>query len=555
MKNLQQILLRRIWLAMAAAIALCLFLAPRAHAQSLNACETWVVDSYGTTQTNCITEWYSGSTPELDATVQVDSYDGNDVPAVDAYISLYDPSGNLGTWDYDQYSEPTGPNSEAIAGVEVTLVPNDVYEVSGGYGGCWDASGNGGYYQDEWECGQWISYGSNNEDLASNIFDPGFQVASLLYPPPGNESTSGFGNFTTNGTTSSVGNSLQHSAEIAFSGGTIFGGTTYSVKYSSTNSDTKAYQTTLTNASGMTERANTESAYNPQGLNMPDHRWDTFEILLDPRITTASDDASSVIGYAADLQTVSGQGWLQEPDNVQVVAEDMLNGTVGSNWLNQQPFPNEGNGSFYEPGLASICQSLIQSEYNAGTCTTADQCGCQLSDFSGILGQDALLRWNPNNLTASPLPGYESPLDVDTSGNQACQQPTPSLSCRYVPVPVSPTNPAPQVVTLDYTSAKSFAQTDSTTTSQTLGEEQSYSVGLSRQFKLSFGVFNAQLTAANTWTWTDSESTGTINGTGNSMNVTLETNSQGCEEQNFVYEDTRYHTFVVQPPQNVPNCQ
>ncbi|MFP5210098.1 MAG: hypothetical protein ACLGRW_12495 [Acidobacteriota bacterium] len=551
-------------LAIAVAIAAYLFPPSQAQAQSLNVCETWVVDSYGTEQTNCLSEWYSGSTPQLTATVQVYSYDSNYVPAVDAYVSLSDPNGNLGTWDYDQGSEPTGPDSEAYAGITVALTPNDVYDVYGGYGGCWDASGNGGYYQDQWQCGTWMPYWSNpTEDLASSIFGPGYQVVSLLYPPPGNESTEGFGNFTTNGTTTSVGSSLEHSTEISFTGGTSLFGGGGSFTYSTTSSSTKAYQTTLTNQSTMTERANTLTAYNPLLLDMPDHHWDTFVIMMNPQITTASDDGGNVVGYAADLRTVSGAGWLTEPDPVNIVVQDILNGTVPENTLNQQPLPPLNGITYYQPGLASICQNLIQSEYDNHSCGQTDQCGCQLSDFKEILAQDDLLRWDKNNLTANPLPGWESPLDVDTSDNPPpppgqlppCYQPNPSLYCRYVPVPTSPTNPAPAEARLDYLGLPGFTQTDSTAATQMLVEQQSYRVGVSTYKGWDLQPFKAVLTETNTWKWTDSESTGTINGIGNSMYVNLATSNTGCQEDTFVYEDTRYHTFVVQPPDNIPNCK
>lgn len=79
--------------------------------------------------------------------------------------------------------------------------------------------------------------------------------------------------------------------------------------------------------------------------------------------------------------------------------------------------------------------------------------------------------------------------------------------------------------------------------------------GVSKYYGFSDAGFNVRLTTTDTFTWTDSESTGVINSNGNSMNVTLETNSSGCEEDNYVYEDTRYHTLVVEPPEGVPDCQ
>jgi hypothetical protein len=236
------------------------------------------------------------------------------------------------------------------------------------------------------------------------------------------------------------------------------------------------------------------------------------------------------------------------------VAEDMINGTVYAATLNPAPLPPVGGVTNYLPGLASICKNLIQSEYNNGTCTLADQCGCQKADFSTVLAQDALLRWNSNSLTANPMPGYESPVDADTSG-LACMNPNSSLSCRFIPVPVSSTNPAPQIVELNYANANSFTQTDATSTSQVSQEQKSYTVTLSEFYGWNLGTGdNVKLTQTNSWTWTDTESSGTINGSASSMNLLLQTDNPGCDEFNYVYEDTRYHTFVVQSPQNVSAC-
>ncbi len=554
------------WLVLAAAIAVSLLPAPRAHSQSLNACETWVVDSYGTEQTNCLTEWYSGSTPELSATVQVDSYDGNYVPAVDAYVSLSDPNGNLGSWDYDQWSEPTGPDPEAYAGVTVTLTPNDVYDLYGGFGECYDPTGSGGYYQDEWQP-VWIDPTYNpTADLASSIFDPGYQIVTLLYPPPGDKSTESFGTSTTNGTTSSVGSSFENSTEISFEGGTSVAGGGYSFTYATGQYSNSTYQTTLTGDSTIGENASTLTQYNPNNLDVPDHRWDTFWLVMNPQITSGSDDTGNVTAYAADLQPVSGAGWLTEPDPLPVVVEDMLNHTVPENTLNQHQLPPLNGVTYYLPGLASICKNVIASEYNSqpGTCTLADQCGCQLSDFSEILAQDDLLRWDKDTLQDNRLPGWESPLDVDTSDNPPpppgqlppCYTPNPTLKCRYVPVPTSSTNPAPQLEPLDYNAGPNgFTQTDQTIANQQLGETESYSVGVSRYIGWGSAPFEAKLRVTDTFKWGDSESTGTINGHGNSMSVTLSTDNPGCQEDTFVYEDTRYHSFVVQASDNVPNCK
>lgn len=191
----------------------------------------------------------------------------------------------------------------------------------------------------------------------------------------------------------------------------------------------------------------------------------------------------------------------------------------------------------------AACPSLFLIDFQ---CTNASRCGS--IDFG----------WNSNTLTANPMPAYESPVDADTSG-AACLTPNSSLSCRYVPVPQSSTNSSPQIVTLNNAFSNPISQTDSTSTATTLSEQTSYNVTLTASRGWDLTIWDTgggvKLTNTDSWTWTDSESQGTINGTQNSMNVNLQTDNTGCVEDNYVYEDTVYHTFLIQPPQNVPNCK
>lgn len=555
----------RIWLLFAAAIVVCASSTPLARAQSLSTCETWGVGSYGTEQTNCITEWYSGSTPQLTASVEVDS-ESNEayVPAVQAEVILTDSNNFLGQDIYSGSDDGPGDiTGYASAAVTVTLTPNDVYDLNGGYGECVDDTGNYGYNADydQWGYCVWSDYLSNpTEDLGTNIFDPSVQVVSVLYAPPGDKSTTGYTNGTTNGTTTSIGSSFSQSYGVEYDGqGEAFGGVIGgSIGYShgTSNGDTTAYQTTLTDLTAVSEMANTLPTYNPNHLDLPDRKWDSFVTLLNSQITTASDDSDNNIGYSVDLVPVSGDGWTTYPAITEEVAEDMINGTASVQTLQPYALPKLPNQpQYFLPGLASICKNLISSEYNSSTCSPGDQCGCQKSDFSPILSQDTLLGWNPdpNILAANPMPAYESPVDADTSGAD-CLTPNLSLSCRYVLVP---TNPPPQ---LAYGFDNSFTQDDSTTTSTIFQEQQFNTVTLSTYYGWDISAWgfggNAKVKNTNSWTWTDTEIQGTINGIQNSMNVDLQTDNPGCVETTFVYEDTRYHTFVVQPPdpQYAPNC-
>jgi hypothetical protein len=539
-----------------------------AYGQSLSVCTTNVVDSTNDVwQTICINESNSSGTPQINGYVEVDTSNGAYLPAVDAEMTLGGTNSETGVSTFlgQADANPSLPNNsmelfdDVVVGVTVPMAPNTVYEVNAGFGECYDSTGNYGYNvaMDQTGYCAWTGYWANpTHNLGTNSFNPSVQVVSILYTPPGDKSTSGYTNATTNGTTTSVGSSFQQSYGIEFSGGTDFevfnGGGSIGYKWTTQTGNTTSYQTTLTNQAGLTALANTRNQYNPNHLDMPNRLWDTFALLLNPLITTVSDDADNILGYSAGIRPIDSLGSETQADIVQPVATDMINGTIYQATLNPRPLPSVGGVTYYVPGLASICKNLIQSEYNNGTCTLADQCGCQKSDFSTVLAQDALLRWNSNSLTANPMPGYESPVDADTSGS-ACMNPNSSLSCRFIPVPVSSTNPAPQIVELNYANANSFTQTDSTSTSKTFQEQQSYTISLSEYFSWKI-VANFKLTETNSWTWTDTESTGEINGTANAMNINLQTDNPGCDELNYVYEDTRYHTFVVQSPQNVSAC-
>ncbi|MGH9342875.1 MAG: hypothetical protein ACRD19_03825 [Terriglobia bacterium] len=557
-----------------------------AYGQSLGTCDAVVVDSANDVwQTICIEESSSTDPPQIQAYVETDTSNGAYVPAVDAeaILSSSNTQSNaqtfLGQADYDNFCDScaypisSGPelNDDVYTGITVAMEPNTLYEVSAGYGECYDSTGNYGYNStvDEWGYCNWSNYDYNPDfNIGTNTFNPALQVVSILYAPPGDKSTTGYTNSTTNGTITSVGSSFTQSNGVTFSGNaklsTAFGGGSVggSIGYSvsTTNGNSNYFQTTLSNQSGMTALAITLTDYNPSYLDMPTRLWDTFAIEVNPQITTASDQSGNILGYSVDAAPVSGDGWTTYAAISEPVAEDMINGTVATAALEPTHLPVLPNQpQYYLPGLASVCKNLIQSEYDSGTCSLSDQCGCQSSDYSPALSRDALLGWNSQTLTASPTPAYESPVVADTSGS-SCLSPTSSLSCQYVPVPQSSTDANPQLVTLSYTAGNSFTQTDSTSTTTTFSEARSYTVAEMESYGwqvsfLNLGTVTFGLTNTNSWTWTDSESQGAISSIQNQMNINLETGNTGCVEDNYVYEDTIYHTFVVQPPQNASGCK
>jgi hypothetical protein len=101
-----------------------------------------------------------------------------------------------------------------------------------------------------------------------------------------------------------------------------------------------------------------------------------------------------------------------------------------------------------------------------------------------------------------------------------------------------------------------FLQTDSTQTSQTFTESTSNSVGFTIDHN--FGVHGLtpafDLRNQTLWTWTNSETTGKINGTANSMNVSLSSSTVDCVQNIAIFEDTAFHTFVFQQPAGNNSC-
>jgi hypothetical protein len=100
----------------------------------------------------------------------------------------------------------------------------------------------------------------------------------------------------------------------------------------------------------------------------------------------------------------------------------------------------------------------------------------------------------------------------------------------------------------------SFTQTNSTQTSQTLSQSDSYTVGSSTQQSFKFLGTGISIAKANQWTWTNSESTGEINGYADSMAVTLSSSTVDCYQEIPIFYDTIYHTFVFQQPAGNTSC-
>jgi hypothetical protein len=437
----------------------------------------------------------------------------------------------------------SGTNPDMTVGV--TFDPS----ASGSYSGSCSIT----YYDDSEETGGYITATLTLSGTLAyqSIFDPKYQVTSIIYAPPGNKSSDGYTDTTTDGTITTIGSSFTYGQSITFTEGIKAfgsgGSASQSFGTSQTTSNSDAFAEVYVDGTGVT---NLSESTNPDAIN---HNLDLFLIWLDPQITVAG-TAPTPSAYSVGIQpTANGETPL--PDIVEIEALVMEPNSAGvttvpATWLNQQYNSETGQ---YTPGLAAICKNLKTSEYNAGTCTLADQCGCVAADFAPILKEDPLLYYNGINNALDPYPNTASPLLADTSGETTCGTLPTSASnkCRYVPVPSEPGSTTPESTSLSGpdcagcgSTGNLFSQGENQTTTITLGESSSYTVSDS----IKAGTTAFSMTDTDTWTWTESESLGTQTGTGVTLTVTLNSGTVGCGQTVDVYEDTVFHTFVFQQP-------
>jgi sugar lactone lactonase YvrE len=383
-----------------------------------------------------------------------------------------------------------------------------------------------------------------------SILYPAYQVTSIIYAPPGNKSSAGFTDTTTDGTTTTLGGSFQDANTITFTEGWSFLGAGGSISESFGVSHTKTNMSAFTET--YTDAEAVSLANNASGLNAINHNNDLFLIWLNPQINITL-NGSTPASYSLGIRPSANED-SAEPDILEIFAQSMEanssgNSTVPIQYLEQQQYPSAipGAPQTIAPGLAAICQNQT---YYPNNCSgdPNGQCGCKPSDFAPILALDPLLNYS----------GTTSPLVADISGASACDfNATSADNCRYVPVPVAPGSTEQQLLTLEgpqYSggpdSCNSLVQTEQTSTTQTYGGTTAESVGFS--FKAGSPVFS--VTEANTLTWTQLQSTGTTTGSGSSMNLNLCSATVGCDQNIAIYEDTEYHTFAFQQPTGNNSC-
>lgn len=386
---------------------------------------------------------------------------------------------------------------------------------------------------------------------AVSILYPAYQVTSIIYSAPGNKSSDGYVTSTTDGMTTSVGSSFTAGSTITYtSGGDFLGlGGTLSVNFgdSATTGNSTANSETFTDGTGV---ALANQSTNPNAIN---HTQDLFLIWLNPAISIVQ-TGQTTANYNVGTQLTSN-GTSEEVDQVEVTAETMKanasgNSTVDPHILDPQ---NDASGNPTLPGLANICANVNRTEYQAGQCTLADQCGCTPNDFAPILANDPVLNYSTTT----------NPMNADVSGASVCaENPIPAGSdCRYIPVPDAPGSTqqenellaGPECTGCDIPT-NTFTQSDANTTTQTLTNTNTQTLGYSWEVDLLSQTGGPKLKSATQFTWNETESTGEINGAANTQSVTFSSQTVYCYEEIPVFEDTIFHTFIFVQPSNNNTC-
>ena len=432
--------------------------------------------------------------------------------------------------------------------------------------------------------------------LSNSTFDPAYKVASILYSPPGNKSSQGYATATTNGATTTVGSSFTYGEQFTFTHGVpdvySVGG---SVGYSVSNGNSSAYTQTFTNTTSIASSDNSNyTDYNPTQSNALNANLDTFEIWLNPQVTTATAGSTPVNYTVNSIPITLNNESIQYADILGIPAiamEAQPASAPGTNpldpagtanvsgvlytYLVPQALAQENGSNVYQPGLGAVCanQTLYQETLtanwggnpNPGICNQSNQCGCQPSDFAAIEKLDPLLNYNATTYTASPGNGTGTPLAEDAlattsgpgSGESVCGYDQPAgytipngSNCRYVTVPITTGEMSPFILPLDGDEVTGKSQQDTTNSTFTTTEGNSYSVGLALQE----GPASNNLREQFTWTWTDMEGIGTSVGGSNTMSLTLNTSTAGCVENVSLYEDTLFHTYAFQIPTGIAGC-
>jgi len=344
------------------------------------------------------------------------------------------------------------------------------------------------------------------------VVQPNYYVLELLYAPPGNTSSAGFTNGTTQSTTTSVGNNFQSGTSEMFQVTLGFGGDKESFGQSSGTSTTTSNSSTFSNSLQTNTGSTLKSTEDPI-----DHTQDQFWLLLNPQVAIVQALPGSV-NYG--MSTVNNE----YPDIVNLSVLEMLNPTlIPLSVLETQTDPTTGNPL---PGLKNICANPLPDN----ACTTTNACGCVANDFSAIVGLDELASQPSVNPVTYDSQRFQYVTTVTLEG-PACS------SCDPV--------------------TNTYTVTDADLTSEATGITYSYSAGYSVGNTVStpLGIASVSDTFTQSFQWSNMISFGSTNGASHSETVTLGTSGVSCFEQYDVYQDGVFDTFTFYPVSpDAPAC-
>ena len=342
-----------------------------------------------------------------------------------------------------------------------------------------------------------------------------YEILSILYSPPGNASNNGFTNTQSAGSTTSVSQNFTSSDSITFSAGAP--GVSSSVTFSTSQSaGNRSSFTTNYQASSSSQLTSVTQAIN--------HNEDQVFILIDPSITiTQTGTSTGFYSFGGSLHATGFGTGGPPPDIINVNIAGLKNPSSIPLEILEPQVPQPG---VTLPGLSFICAKPLPPSQ----CTQQNACGCTPADFAPIVAQDSLANVT-DQATAPSTVASTRFLFINSISLQGPQQQGAG--------PVRNT----------------YSLSDSAVSSTETSSGSSYGVSYSQGFG-QIGLFSLGITATTGFTYAQTQTAGTTNGTAHVGTVTLGTSDVGCSEFVDVYEDTIYHTFAFSLPQEAPaNCQ
>jgi len=327
---------------------------------------------------------------------------------------------------------------------------------------------------------------------------PDFVLVSILYAPPGNASSSSFGQSTTAGVTTSIGWNISNSdvTSLSSSGGGNIG----ILKGGFSGGESNGTSSGSGGSSSVTISTTTTNGSNLKSLKDPvDHTQDQFLVWVNPLVTLTKYDAATLMANVAP----DGRDMLLIP----VTAGQLMNGIPAEKLGPQKICPTHDTCATY-PGLSVLTKA----------------------DIADLLAQDPFLAMDGKQL------------------------PDPK---RYLYLESRPLENTTVAGNLASTFSVSDSQATTTTNTQSLGGTTSETVGLS----VSVMGFGIDFKDNKTWTWTDTISKGTTAGQGQQVSVTLSSTSTTCCGVTpattcyvSIWEDMVYRTLVFVPQPETCNA-